>query len=919
MGASGAGGDAYQIEKSLRFDDGDSAYLNRTPSSSGSPYSWTWSGWVKLNRVGSGTSYLLVADAAPYVDAVAIRAGGSLSHYEAYVGWTVTSEALLRDPSAWYHLVCAVDTTQSTDSDRIKLYINGEVVTSFTTTPTYSTEDRVLGINASSTRVQLGRWGTTYGSDFQLAEVHYIDGEQLTASDFGETNATTGQWVPKEYTGDHNYSERIDLSDTTNNQAIDVVIDREVDKCWIKSNGSWLGGGDPSDTESTPTFNILNGETATNLYWFTTGYNNAHTITIGASSETGIQPAWDDSTTPFSHTSTVVTGTPSDTYVSARTGAMTDGNVYAFTYTIDASSSNYTGWFLSTSTSYSSGTPDQQTSGNTVGARFHTAEYRDYVGVYGDFQNINTYLDDGQLPILGGTGANSFYLKFNGTDLGEDSSGNDNDLTANNLANTGGGTVDYLSNITGSLTNAIDAFSASYINNYINTSTFAVTNTAWIGAWQGLSATENVFTPPGGLPVTSSLIVYYGAYSNPVRTVTLLITYTDTTTETDTFTSGNQNWMKAFTASNASGKTIQTISITNSVTNNSNYQSFGGFVIDGAILESYNPATDVSPDTPTPFDDEGNGTGNYCTMNPVHATATLQNGNLDIVPLSGHSNNYGTLGMSSGKWYWEVHRSHFHGNSGSLGFHGSASASKKEGTTWAAPATNADQHVFYIHAQESGLLYNGQNGASFSFTYSSTPVLPTDWCSDAGYWMFCVDMDNQKAWIGKDEDWWGWNGTAYTTTGGDPANGTNPTFVLDVNDTYFPFNGTYGSTPTDYTYTHNFGQRPFAYTPPSGYKALNTYNLDDTTILSGTYVGNGDADGPFVWMNATPATLKIGTSNPPTSLVTFDPDDVDPLANGFKIRNASTNNGSGTTYYWLATTDNAVESAFKYANAQTNE
>ena len=68
-------------------------------------------------------------------------------------------------------------------------------------------------------------------------------------------------------------------------------------------------------------------------------------------------------------------------------------------------------------------------------------------------------------------------------------------------------------------------------------------------------------------------------------------------------------------------------------------------------------------------------------------------------------------------------------------------------------------------------------------------------------------------------------------------------------------------------------------------------------------------------MNGTPATLKIGTSNPPTSLVTFDPAVVDPLASGFKIRHASTNNVDGTTYYWLAT----IDKAFKYSNAQSNE
>ena len=692
MIAEAGGLDAYLVSKSLRFDDGDGAYLNRTPSSAGSTTTFTWSGWVKLNNLAPVTHYLFTGVNSPYVDILAVRAGvpagGSFSYYEAYTGWTVTSAALLRDPSAWYHLVCAVDTTQNTDSDRVKLYINGVVVNSFTTTPPYPAENQVLGINASGTDVQIGRYFTTVTSDFQLAEVHYIDGEQLTASDFAETNATTGQWIPKDCSAGLTY------------------------------------------------------------------------------------------------------------------------------------------------------------------------------------------------------GTNGFYLKFNGTDLGEDSSGNGNHLTANNLVNTGPGTVNYIGNITGSISNAIDAFSASHINNYINTSTFAVTNTAWIGAWQGTAATENVFTPPGGLPVTSSLIVYYGCYANQARTSTLLITYTDTTTETDTFTSGSQNWMKAFTASNASGKTIQTISITNSVTNNSNYQSFGGFVIDGAILESYNPATDVSPDTPTPFDDEGNGTGNYATLNSLHkgTNATLSNGNLQLVNTTTWGTTIPTIGMSSGKWYAEVTLS------GTITYPAFGVSSIDGAYVTSYMGQDADSYAWFAYS--GGGLY----------TAAGYTNQTGDWVVDcvAGDVIgLALDMENGTLKYYK-------NGT-----------------LLDGGNAFTGITGTQFFATCGYSQTENwnFGQRAFAYTnagvdrPAADYLALNTYNLDATEILSGTYEGNGDADGPVVWMNATPATLKIDTSDPPTTLVTFDPADVDPLAGGFKIRNSSTNNGSGTTYYWLATTNRA----FKYANAQSNE
>ncbi len=221
----------------------------------------------------------------------------------------------------------------------------------------------------------------------------------------------------------------VNLSTTQNDEAIDVVINRKVNKCWIKSSGMWQGGGNPNDATSEPSVYLQPASAAANLYWFTTGYNTAHTITIGTSSETGTKPEWSATTgTGFTIDSvTTVTGTPSDTYVSARTGAMTDGNVYAFTFTIDAASANHSGWFLSDSSSYSSGTPDEQASGNNVGSRWYagSSDYKGYwpfVAVYGDVAILNRHTTDSYYNgssyapggYLGNRGANSFYLPFDG-------------------------------------------------------------------------------------------------------------------------------------------------------------------------------------------------------------------------------------------------------------------------------------------------------------------------------------------------------------------------------------------------------------------------------------------------------------------------------------------------------------------------
>jgi hypothetical protein len=110
----------------------------------------------------------------------------------------VKSSAVYRDASAWYHIILAVDTIQGTPANRIKLYVNGEQITALATS-TYPDQNTDMYINAARAH-QIGTSATsTQFFDGYLAEVNFIDGEELDPSSFGETKS--GVWVPKEYAG----------------------------------------------------------------------------------------------------------------------------------------------------------------------------------------------------------------------------------------------------------------------------------------------------------------------------------------------------------------------------------------------------------------------------------------------------------------------------------------------------------------------------------------------------------------------------------------------------------------------------------------------------------------------------------------------------------------------------------------------
>jgi hypothetical protein len=193
----------YAINNSLRFRRSATAYLSRTPASVGTQTTWTWSGWVKRSIFGSQQKILTAGSTGSLFASFEFIAGDNFQFY-AYNGATnayLVTTQVFRDPSAWYHIVFAVDTTQATASNRIKIYVNGTQVTAFSTS-TYPSQNFTFPINNNVIH-NIGRDNVNAGDYFDgyLADVNFIDGSQKAASDFGETDTTTGSWKPKAYTG----------------------------------------------------------------------------------------------------------------------------------------------------------------------------------------------------------------------------------------------------------------------------------------------------------------------------------------------------------------------------------------------------------------------------------------------------------------------------------------------------------------------------------------------------------------------------------------------------------------------------------------------------------------------------------------------------------------------------------------------
>ena len=197
----------YNVANSARFDDGSSDYLSKS-FSSGNQKTFTFSTWFKL---GSSTDNLtLFATGADGSNRFWVMRHNESSNnsqikIDAKTSDSQTIElrtnASFRDPAAWMHLVVAVDTTQATDTNRVKVYINGSQVTSFNQS-TYPAEDHNTEVNKAAEH-RIGRYnaGDNYWDGY-MCETVFIDGTQYAASDFGEFDSDSPTiWKPKDVSG----------------------------------------------------------------------------------------------------------------------------------------------------------------------------------------------------------------------------------------------------------------------------------------------------------------------------------------------------------------------------------------------------------------------------------------------------------------------------------------------------------------------------------------------------------------------------------------------------------------------------------------------------------------------------------------------------------------------------------------------
>ena len=614
LGAASAGAGGYKIERSLRFNSADSAYLNRTPTSAGNRKTFTFSFWCKRTNLGTNNRRLFGIETTGGIQFNIMFASSNAFYVQGSTSgaaFALITSSVYRDVSAWYHIVVSFDTSQATESNRARIYINGSQVTEFSTA-TYPTQDILTAWNVAEPHYigSLDSIGNGL-ADAYLADIHFIDGQALDPTDFGEFD-DNGVWQPIEYAG--------------------------------------------------------------------------------------------------------------------------------------------------------------------------------------------TY------------GTNGFHLDFSDNStaaaLGTDVSGNGNDWTVNNITAAGDGTS-YRSleviepDPNGSVANIQALFNPTYIGNYINTSTWVITNTAWIGAYN--SARDVLrWTPRGGYAVTSSFRVYYGCYDNTAKSTTLTITYTDASTETDSMTSGNNNWMKLFTTSNAAGKTIEKVELSIATPSATNLQ-FGAFVVDNQIVTSLNTDTDSFIDSPTNGTQTDTGAGgevigNYATLNPLQvnntANPTFSNGNLEITDTgqSGYNNAFSTIGVSSGKWYVECTN-----EVGAFNFVGI-----QQGPVTGGFIGNDANGWGYT--AEGYLKHNSSNKDYNSVTYGAGDIIG-----------IALDLDSATKTLIFYK-----NGTSL----GIAYSGSE----LDA-DVYH-FGGTLYTTNDKQIW--NFGQRLFAYAAPSGYKALCTANLPDPTIADGS-------------------------------------------------------------------------------------
>ena len=276
VGAAGTTSSGYEVDNSLRFNNPSDDTLSRTQTA-GNRQTYTFSVWIKRAKLGA---YLNVMGTNSEGECLRLESDNALTYFfnGSTSGYIKTTQ-LFRDVSSWYHIVAAVDTTQATASNRVKIYVNGQQITSFSSS-TYPSLNQENKINQNSETFYVGNGhAENSGREFDgyMAEVVMIDGQQLTPSSFGESDEDSGIWKPINVSGltfgtngfyldfENSGSLGADVSGNSNNFTVNnlTLIDQSTDTptnnyCILNPLNSWGGAvlseGNTKITSTTNTF-----------------------------------------------------------------------------------------------------------------------------------------------------------------------------------------------------------------------------------------------------------------------------------------------------------------------------------------------------------------------------------------------------------------------------------------------------------------------------------------------------------------------------------------------------------------------------------------------------------------------------------------------------------------------------------------
>jgi len=174
-----------------------STYLSRTPSSSSNRRTWTWSAWVKRSNLSTGNQVLFQALDGSFPEKIQFTSSDRIEYDHDIAGtdYTIYSDFRCRDTNGWYHIVVAKDTTQATETDRIKVYVNGEQISMTEEALGYPGQNYEGAINKNVIHnIGANNGGSSEVFSGCMSHVHFVDGTALAPTVFGSTDSTTGEW-----------------------------------------------------------------------------------------------------------------------------------------------------------------------------------------------------------------------------------------------------------------------------------------------------------------------------------------------------------------------------------------------------------------------------------------------------------------------------------------------------------------------------------------------------------------------------------------------------------------------------------------------------------------------------------------------------------------------------------------------------